>query len=183
MMETLNTNMTTEITHRDADGRIKMVWIESTLGKYLRQFLNLEKRWPMLGTWQPVLRLHNTITNVGHAAANGRMSNQGGYSAFVNLAIGTGSQGTPATSTALATEITTNGGARGAATASQVTTSVSNDTTQLVKTWTFTGSFAVTEEGIFDNASSGGSMLAYQTFSAINVVSTDTLQVTHKYQS
>lgn len=127
--------------------------------------------------------LHNTITNAGHAAANGRMSNQGSYNPFVNLAIGTGTQATPATATALATEITTNGGQRGAATATQVQTTVANDTTQLVKTWTFTGSFAVTEEGIFDNASSGGTMLAYQSFTAINVASGDSLQVTHKYQS
>lgn len=151
----MHTTVTTEITVRDANGNLKY----------------------------PVIRHNNTITNVGHAAANGRISNQGSYSPFVNLAIGTGTQATPATSTALATEITTNGGARGAATATQVTTSVTNDTTQLVKTWTFTGSFAITEEGIFDNASSGGNMLAYQSFSAINVVSGDQLTVTHKVQS
>jgi len=124
----------------------------------------------------------NTITNVGHAAGNGRISNQGSYNAFVNLALGIGTQGTPATATALASESTTNGGGRGAATATQTTTSVSNDTTQLVKMWTFSGALAITEEGIFDSASaSSGNMLAYQSFSAINVVSTDTLTVTHKY--
>jgi hypothetical protein len=134
----------------------------------------------LIGFW----RRHNTITNVGHAAANGRMSNQGSYSPFVNLAIGVGTQGSPSTSTALASESTTNGAQRGAATATQTTTSVTNDTTQLVKTWTFTGSFAITEEGIFDSASaSSGSMLAYQSFSAINVISGDTLQVTHTYKT
>jgi hypothetical protein len=102
---------------------------------------------------------------------------------MVNLAIGTGTQGTPSTATALAAEITTGGGARSAATASQVTTTVSNDTTQLVHTWTFTASFAVTEECIIDSASSGGNMMAYQSFSAVNVVSTDQLTVTHKYQT
>jgi hypothetical protein len=125
----------------------------------------------------------NSITNVGHAAGNGRISNQGSYSAMVNLAIGTGTQGTPATASALSAEITTLGGARGAATATQVTTTVTNDTTQLVKTWTFTGTLAITEECIIDNATSGGNMMAYQSFSAINVVSTDQLTVTHKYQS
>lgn len=125
---------------------------------------------------------HNTITNVGHAAANGRISNQGGYNAFTYLAIGTGTQGSPATSTTLATEITTNGGARANATASQTTTTVTNDTTSLTYTWTFTGSFAVTEEGIFDAVSSGN-MLAYQSFGAINVVNGDTLQVTHTYKT
>lgn len=130
-----------------------------------------------------VLKTHNLITNVGHAAANGRMSNQGGYSPFTNIAIGIGTTAVAVTDTALQSEITTNGGARGAATTTQVTTSVTNDTTQLVKTFTFTGSFAVTEEGILDNAVSGGSLLARQVFSAINVVSGDQIQFTHKYQS
>lgn len=127
---------------------------------------------------------HNTITNVGHAAANGRISNIGSYSPFVNIAIGIGTQGTPATSTALASESTTVGAARGAATATQITTTVTNDTTQLVKTFTFTGGLAITEEGIFDSATaSSGTMLAYQSFSAINVISGDTLQVTHTYKT
>jgi hypothetical protein len=129
------------------------------------------------------MRNKNLITNVGHAAANARMSGQGSYSTFVNLAIGTGTTAAAAADTALQTEITTSGGGRGAATASQVTTTVSNDTTQLVKTWTFSGTFAVTEEGILDNASSGGSLLAHQVFSAINVVSGDSLQITHKYST
>lgn len=143
----------------------------------------LNKLRSLIGLPVMVLKVHNLITNVGHAAANGRMSNQGAYSPFVNIAIGTGTNAASASDTALQTEITTNGGQRGAATATQVTTSVTNDTTQLVKTFTFTGSFAVTEEGILDNASSGGSLLARQVFSAINVVSGDAIQFTHKYQT
>lgn len=126
---------------------------------------------------------HNTITNVGHAAANGRISNQGSYNPFINIAIGIGTQGSPTTATALASESTTSGTGRSAATVTQITTTVTNDTTQLVKLFTLTGTFAITEEGIFDNASSGGSMLAYQSFSAINVVSGDTLQITHTYKT
>jgi hypothetical protein len=53
-----------------------------------------------------------------------------------------------------------------------------------VNVWTFTAGFAITEEGIFDSTTvSGSHMLAYQSFSAINVVSTDQLTVTHKYQT
>lgn len=138
--------------------------------------------WYFLGIFPMyVLKTHNLITNAGHAAANGRMSNQGAYSPFVNIAIGTGTNAAAAADTTLQTEITTNGGQRGAATATQVTTSVTNDTTQLVKSFTFTGSFAVTEEGILDNATSGGTLLARQVFSPINVVSGDVLQFTHKY--
>lgn len=130
-----------------------------------------------------VRKTHNLITNVAHAAANGRLSNQGSYSPFVNIAIGTGTNAAAAGDTALQTEITTNGGARGAATATQVTTSITNDTTQLVKVFTFTGSFAVTEEGILDSATSGGSLYAHQVFSVINVANGDSIQFTHKYQT
>ena len=128
-----------------------------------------------------VRRVKNTITNVGHAVAAGLISNQGSYGFALWLAIGIGTE-TGSTATALNSEITTNGGARHAATASLVTTSVTNDTASLTWTWTFTGSFAITEEGIL-TAASTGSLFAYQTFSAINVVSTNTLQVTHTYQT
>jgi hypothetical protein len=184
-MEKYSYNGTTEITLRDGNGNIKPLWSENRLGKFVRRTFGIDLQgWTGLGTWVDCLCQSNTITNVGHAAANGKLSNQGGYSTFTALAIGTGTQGTPATSTALAAEISTNGGARGTAgTISQVTTTVTNDTTSLVKTWTFSGGFSITEEGIFDNASSGGNMLAYQSFSTVSVVSTDQLTVTHKYQT
>ena len=167
----------------DAQGKSKMLWEENLLGRCLRR-AGCEARVPFLtGLYVYVLANCNLITNVGHAAGNARMSGQGSYSTFVNLAIGTGTTAAAAADTALQTEITTGGGARGAATASQVTTTVTNDTTQLVKTWTFTASFAVTEEGILDNATTGGNLLAHQVFSAINVASGDSLTVTHKYQS
>jgi hypothetical protein len=109
------------------------------------------------------------------------MSNQGSYGVLTVLAIGIGTGGT----TTLNSEITTGGGARATAgTISQVTTTNANDTTSLVNVWTFTAGFAITEEGIFDSTTvSGSHMLAYQSFSAINVVSTDQLTVTHKYQT
>ena len=166
------------------NGKLVPLWNANKFGKKLfKKFGTWVKIPGVTGFYAPQLVNHNTITNVGHAAGNGRISNQGSYNAFVNLAIGTGTQGSPATATALSAEITTLGGGRGAATATQVTTTVTNDTTQLVKTWTFTGSLAITEEGIFDSASVGGNMLAYQSFSVINVISTDQLTVTHKYQS
>ena len=91
---------------------------------------------------------------MGHAAANGRISNQGGYSAFVNLCIGIGTTAAAATDQALSSEITANGGARSAASATQTTATVTNDTMQLVHTWTFnTNPFALVEEGIVDSAS------------------------------
>lgn len=182
MREKLRQRVTTEIVHR-RNGRVLPVWQENWLGRLLRTRLHWDGRARALGSWQLCLRTPNLITNVGHAGSNGRMSNQGSYSPFVNIAIGTGTTAAAAADTALQTEITTGGGARGAATATQVTTSVTNDTTQLVKTFSFTAGFAVTEEGILDNASSGGSLLAHQVFSAVNVVSGDSLTITHKYQT
>ena len=99
-------------------------------------------------------------------------------------AIGTGTTGEGASDTALETEITTGGGARASATCSRVTTSQTNDTAQLVYTWTFSSTFAVTESGVFDAAGPppSGVMLCRKTFSAINVGSGDQLQITWKVQ-
>jgi hypothetical protein len=170
--------ITTEFILRGKDGNIKPLWNENFLGRLIKVRISL-----VTGSFGSVMKTHNLITNVGHAAANGRMSNQGAYSPFVNIAIGTGTVAAAAADTTLGTEITTSGGGRGAATATQVTTTLTNDTTQLVKTFTFTATFAVTEEGILDSATTGGSLLARQVFTAINVVSGDSLQITHKYST
>ncbi len=124
--------------------------------------------------------IKNTITAVGKAALAGLLLADVGGTAFDYIAIGTGTPG----ATALGAEATTNGGARrGGAdvVGSRVTTVVANDTAQLVTTFTFTGSLAITEEGIF-NAAAAGTMLASQTFAALNVVDGDTLTITHKIQ-
>lgn len=168
--------ITTIFILRDSEGCVKQHWKFNILGR----ISNL-KIPGLTGRYTEKLVTRNTITNVGHAVANGLMSNQGSYGYAIYLAIGIGTQ-SAAGATALNSEITTNGGQRATGTASRTTTSVTNDTTSLTHTWTFTGSFAITEEGILTAASSG-SLLAYQTFSAINVVSGDTLAVTHTYQT
>lgn len=124
--------------------------------------------------------IKNTITSAGKAALAGLMITDVGGTAFDYIAIGIGTPG----ATALGSEISTGGGSRrGGAnvTGTRVTTTVTDDTAQLVTTFTFTSSFAITEEGIF-NAASSGTMLASQSFSAVNVVSGDTLTITHKVQ-
>jgi hypothetical protein len=170
----------TEIVLRDSNGNVKPLFNANVLGKVTGLQIP-----GITGSFKNSLLSHNLITNVGHAAANGRMSNQGSYSTFVNIAIGTGTTAAAATDTTLGAEITgAGGGARGLATGiSQVTTTVTGDTTQLVKTFSFTASYAITEEGIFDAASTGGNLLAHQVFSVINVNSGDSLTITHKYQS
>jgi hypothetical protein len=174
----------TEIRLFGPDGQPKPLWNENRLGRFLRR-IGTELRLPFVtGQYGLVLTNHNLITTIGHAAANARITGQGSYAAFANIAIGTGAVAAAAGDTALGAEITTAGGGRGAATATQVTTTTTNDTAQLVKTFTFTGTFAVTEEGIFDSATaSSGTLLARQVFSAVNVASGDSLQITHKVQS
>lgn len=120
----------------------------------------------------------NLVVSAGKAAAagllNGVITNF-----FEHIAIGTGTVAPAAGDTALGAEITTGGGARAAGTTSRVTTTVTNDTAQIVLTFSFTASFAVTESGVFDSISAGA-MLCRQTFSAVNVVSGDSIQITWK---
>jgi len=113
-----------------------------------------------------------TVTNTGVAEVANLIIGSG--TAFSYLGIGTGTTASGATDTALETETQ-----REAATTSRVTTDVTNDTSQFVYTFSFSGSEAVTEAGVL-NAASVGTLLARQVFSAINVVSGDSLQVTYK---
>ena len=119
------------------------------------------------------------ITNAGMAEVAGLIGTDttGDVTAFDYIAIGTGTTAPSATDTALVSEQQ-----RAAATGTRVTTTVTNDTLQLVKdAFSFSGSYAITEVGVF-NASTGGTMLSRSTFSAVNVTANDTLKVTVKIQ-
>jgi len=76
---------------------------------------------------------------------------------FTYLALGTSSTAFNATQTTLVAEIVDTGLERAAATVSRVTTTVTNDTVQLIKTFTATGSKTIEEIGYF-NAVSAGTM-------------------------
>lgn len=158
------------------DGKEKKLFAVNFLWKFFHKHFGLDLKIPVLfGNWQYGGVKSNTITTKGKAITADQLG--GTTTAPVTaIALGIGTGGT----TSLNSEITTNGGARGAATVTNTTTTTTGDTEQWVKTFTFTGSFAITEEGLFDNNTSGGNLMAYQTFSAINVVDTDTLQITHK---
>lgn len=121
----------------------------------------------------------NLITTVGKALIAGRINGSGAPAAATYLAVGTGTNAAAAGDTTLQTEITDSGLARVNATASLVTTTTANDTAQLLTTFTVTGTKAVTEAGIL-NASSSGTLLSRQVFSAVNVVNGDSLQLTYK---
>lgn len=129
------------------------------------------------GHYTYAMRAANLVTSAGKAGVASRINGAGSEAAFTYLAIGIGTTAANASDTTLESEITTNGGQRASATASRTTTDVTNDTARLVLTYSFTGSFAVTEAGAL-NASSSGVLLNRQVFSAVNVVSGDSLQVT-----
>ena len=122
----------------------------------------------------------NLVTNAGLAGLASLLNGAGGEAAFTYLAIGIGTTAAVAADTTLDSEITTVGGERASATASRTTTTVTNDTARLLHTWTFTGSLAITETGAL-NAASAGTLLNRSVFAAVNVVTTDSLQVTIDY--
>lgn len=127
----------------------------------------------------------NLVVNVGLAQVASLI---GGLStgSFGYMALGLGTTTPASTDTTLESEITsTSGGAhRTAATVSRVTTDVTNDTLKFFHTFTFTsgstGGYALTEAGIFNSSGSSGVMLSRATFTAINVVSSNTLDVDYR---
>ncbi len=158
------------------DWAAKPMFKNNWLWKVLKSLLDIDLRIiGLTGHWTTKAITQNTITDVGKKIAADQI---GGTTTTPVTAIAIG-VGTPS-ATALGSESTTNGGSRGAATVSNETTTTAGDTEQWIKTFTFTGALALTEEGLFDNNTSGGLMLASQSFSVINVVNTDQLQVTHK---
>ena len=128
-----------------------------------------------MGECEFIRTYSNGITNSGKAAAAGLLGNTGSITAFTFLAYGSGTTAFAATQTALVTQ-----SQRAAATVSRVTTTVTNDTLQLVKAFSVTTTETAAEGGVF-NASSGGIMVARVVFSpSRSMASGDTLTYTHK---
>lgn len=123
--------------------------------------------------------IKNIETNVGKAATAGLVGNTGAISPFIYLAVGTSATAVSAADTALGAEISTNGLSRAAATVSRVTTTVTNDTLQLVNVYTSSGTFSVQEAGIF-NAASVGILLAHALTGTVSISSGDQLSVTYQ---
>jgi len=123
--------------------------------------------------WSP-----NGITNVGFAEVAGLLLTDVGGTPFDYIAIGEGTTAFSPTQTALVSEVIRKSG-----TGTRVTGVVTNDTAQLVTTFSsangLSGSDAITESGVF-NASSGGTMLCRQVFDVLNINwdAGDSLQVT-----
>ena len=126
--------------------------------------------------------VHNLIVNGGFAEVASFII-FGSTAPFTYIGIGTDTQSAATTDISLYAELTTGGAARALATASRITTDVTDDTAQLVKTFTFTTSSAydISEAAVFNTVTtSSGTMLCRQTFTPITVVSADTLQITYR---
>ena len=116
------------------------------------------------------------VTNIGLGIITGLLAS----STHKYVHWGTGATAADATQTALVTPSSDETRASGAQ--SQVTTSVTNDTYQVVATLTCASTAkAITEVGVF-SADTGGSMYSRNTFDAINLAVGDSIQFTIKSQ-
>ena len=180
--EKVDLRQNVEYVLRDKFGNIKQLWNEFSLTKKWRETMGFElPRLPFVtGFYADSLKIHNLVTNAGAAGVASRINGDGSEAAFTYIAVGTGTTAANVADTTLETESAASGLSRAAGTASRVTTDVTNDTAQLLKSFSVTGSVAVTESGVL-NAAASGVLLARQVFSAINVVNGDTLQITWKF--
>jgi hypothetical protein len=117
-----------------------------------------------------------TITNAGLTALAKLANGTDSVNAFTYLALGSGTGAEANDSTTLGSEISTNGGARAAATC----TYESDYKAQWQKTFSFTGNLAINECGVFnDDGDPAGTMLARHKFASTkNVEDGDSLQLT-----
>lgn len=175
---------------RDQNGNAKPIFQDNALLRFLVKhgivspyfYQKIGFLQGLFGTWSSKRVVANLVVSAGKAGIASRINGSGGEAAFTYIAVGTGTTAASASDTTLQTETATSGLSRANSTASRVTTSVTNDTAQLVNTFTVTGTVAVTESGVL-NAASTGTLLARQVFSAINVVNGDSLQITWKVQA
>jgi len=174
-------NENVEYVLKAADGKVKKLFQPNTLYQWCIKKGLLPKTLTnfFLGHYADKMTISNLITTVGVSGVAARINGSGSPAAYTYIALGTGTTAAAAADTTLENEVTTAGGARASATASLVTTDTAGDTAQLQYTFSFTegGTFALTESGVL-NAASTGTLLARQVFSAINVASGDSLQVT-----
>ena len=116
------------------------------------------------------------VTNIGLGIITGLLAS----STHKHVHWGTGTTAAAPTQTALVTPSSDE--TRASCAQSQVTTSVTNDTYQVVATLTCASAAkAITEVGVF-SAATGGSMYSRNAFDAINLAVGDSIQFTIKSQ-
>ena len=124
--------------------------------------------------------LYNTITTAGLAVVSGLVGAADAQTAFTYLAVGTGSTAESSAHTALIAETVTNGLERAAATVTRETTTETDDTLQLYKQWTASGTIVVEEIAAL-NAASAGTMLGRKLTTTKTVNSGETLTATYQF--
>lgn len=124
------------------------------------------------------------LVDAGRAILTNRIKGAG--TEPLNIGIGSGTTAEAHGNTALATEFTTGTwsgyarlGSGTGATSSQSTTTVTNDTYQVVGTFTAPGAANVQEAGLFD-AATGGNMLVRGLTGGVSLASGDSIQLTIK---
>jgi len=134
----------------------------------MKDAINLVGNIEVLLNNKVVLEKKNLIVQVGkNFLASAVITSS--TSPFVAIAIGTGTTAAALGDTALQTEV---------ARAAYTTSSVSTNVVSLSNTFAAgTGTGAITEAGVLNNATSGGTLLSHVVFSAINKGASDTLTI------
>lgn len=146
-------------------------WHRNPLKRLLGRFriaLDWLRLYPELGA--------TVFTNAGKAIVTNRIIGSGTQPNYV--AWGTGAGTAAVGDTTLFTEAPE---ARVAGTSSRVTTTVTNDTYQVVGTMTASAARTITNAGLFD-AATGGSLLMKGDFTGVALASGDSIQFTMKLQ-
>ena len=166
------------------NGKELRVWQEYRILHFLRKLYgwNIPKIFGLTGYFRFGATYANLVPTAGKGLISGRISGVGSPAAPSYMAIGTGTTAAAAGDTALETEITDGGGARGSATVTLVTTTVTNDTVQSVKSWTFTLAKNVSEMGLLNDATTG-TLEVRNVFTAYPMQIGDTLEITHKLKN
>ena len=119
------------------------------------------------------------VTDGGMAIVTNRMAGAGTEPKFIGW--GTGATTAAVNNTALQTAAAPTTVTAVTGTSSRVTTTVTNDTYQVVGTITAGGTLAITEVALFDNATiSGAGFFLRGTHDAINVNANDSIEYTIK---
>jgi hypothetical protein len=134
----------------------------------MNEVINMVGEVEILLNNEVVLEKKNLIVQVGKNFLASAVINSS-TSPFVAMAIGTGTTAANTADTALETEV-----ARAAFSSS----SVADNVVSLSNTYAAgTGTGAITEAGILNNASTGGVLLSHVVFGAVNKGSLDTLTI------
>jgi len=148
---------------------------ENQLGTFLRKRTGKVIKNKLTGKWtsDPIVR-KNLITTKGKEIMIKQLIGTT-TTPIVGIAIGTGTVAPTAADTALGTEYD-----RAAAVTNITTTTTTNDSVVFSKSFEFTEAVSITEEGLFDHATTGGNLFARHTFSSYDVDDQDILTITHK---